>query len=197
MTPPLNLDDDEAREDWQAGYEDWLTERDAFLHDEPAGEEALPPLADTTSNCERLRDMGACIEALEWLANCDSWATAWNTCQRGDWMLWLAARKNIDRRRPVLAACECARIALPYAKDPSALVAIETTERWARGEATVDEVRAAANAANAAANAADLIDWLDELLLAARKILADEGQTDPTFEAELVEWVEEWIGESA
>ncbi|MCV5968765.1 putative immunity protein, partial [Lactococcus petauri] len=47
----------------------------------------------------------------------------------------------MKRETLVLAACECARTALPFTKDPRVLVCIETTERWCRGEATLAEVR--------------------------------------------------------
>ena len=55
-------------------------------------------------------------------------------------------RKLKERRDLVLIACECARLSLKYVeygrKQP--LKAIETAEAWVRGEATVEEVRAAA-----------------------------------------------------
>jgi hypothetical protein len=50
-----------------------------------------------------------------------------------------------------MAACACARLALPHAKDGAARAAIEMAEAWCRGEATVEQVRAAYAAADAAA----------------------------------------------
>jgi hypothetical protein len=71
------------------------------------------------------------------------------------------------RKKLVIACCECARLALPiYEKkhpgDNRVLVCIETTEKWARGEATIEQVKQArmvcygiyAHAAAAAAGAA-------------------------------------------
>jgi hypothetical protein len=71
-------------------------------------------------------------------------------------LLWLAARVHLDRKRLVQAACACARQALQYipAGEERPRLAIETAEAWARGEATIEELRKAAGAANAAANAA-------------------------------------------
>jgi hypothetical protein len=69
-------------------------------------------------------------------------------------MLWLAARTGVRRQDLVLAACACARLALPYVAvgEPRPLRAIETAERWARGEgASLVDVRTAAYAARAAA----------------------------------------------
>ncbi len=87
-------------------------------------------------------------------------AEAWAQCERADWMLWLAARAEVDRKLVVLVACDCARTALPiwtkrYPDDGRALAAIETAERWTRGEATIEDVRAARRDAAAADAAAD------------------------------------------
>ncbi len=113
-----------------------------------------------------------CDEALNWLKTQPDAQTAWDKSERGDWMLFhagkLAGKPGGDERRPlVLAACACAHLALPYIKkgELRPLKAIETAERWARGEAdapSLEEVRQAAAAAyanaahdaNAAANAA-------------------------------------------
>ena len=107
----------------------------------------------------KLYVLQACEDARKWVANQATYEQAWATCSRGDWMLWLvgkfAGEPWSDGRKPlVLAACECARLALPYTKDPRVLKCIETTEAWTRGEATEKQVRAAAAAADAAADAA-------------------------------------------
>ncbi len=95
----------------------------------------------------------ACSGALEWLGT-RGLATAWGECDRGDWLLWLAGMAGVDRRRLVLAACACARGALPYIPEGEnrPRVAIETAEKWARGEegVTLGDVRRAACAAYAA-----------------------------------------------
>jgi len=59
----------------------------------------------------------------------------------------------ISRQRLVLASCACARTVLHLVPEGEhrPRIAIETAERWTRGEATLEEVQlAAANAANAA-----------------------------------------------
>ncbi len=99
-----------------------------------------------------------CADAQEWILSVSGGtpSQAWARCPRGDWMLWLAARAEVDRRLVVLAACECARLALPYVPsgEDRPRAAIETAERWTRGEATMAEVRGAAAYAYAAAYAA-------------------------------------------
>ena len=110
----------------------------------------------------------ACGPALEWLRSLDhdDPQRAWEECERGDWMLWLAGwyagEPGSDARRPiVLAATDCAALALPawdaYAPDDDRpRVAIETARRWARGEegVTLADVRGAVRAAYAAYPAA-------------------------------------------
>lgn len=100
---------------------------------------------------------GACREAAEWAEPYATLAEAWAACERGDWMLWLAAKADLcTRQELILAACECARLALPYvqAGEVRPLIAIETAEAWARGEATIEQVAAATTAAAAASYAA-------------------------------------------
>ena len=95
---------------------------------------------------------GACDEAIEWLRTQTDPEQAWQTCERPDWMIWYAGRCGIDRKVLVRIACDCARTALrfvPEGEDRPRL-AIETTERWLSGEATIEEVRSARQAAYAA-----------------------------------------------
>ncbi len=103
-----------------------------------------------------LDDLGACNEAIEWAEGQDDPRAAWESCERGDWLLWICGKLDVDRRLLVTAACRCARLALRYV--PSGeyrpLIAIEMAEAWIRGEATIDQVRNAADAAYAYASAA-------------------------------------------
>ena len=121
--------------------------------------------------------LGACRDALAWLRaerHLDLDA-AWAACPRGDWMLWLAGRcvgpQGHPSRTPlVLAACECAEAALNLAPEGEDRPrhALETARAWARGEATVWEVRSAAEAAHAAyAHAAYAVNLQDDALARA------------------------------
>ena len=93
---------------------------------------------------QHLRELDACSSAIEWVGDRDP-ATAWAECPRGDWLLWVAGRLGADRRTIVLAACACARDALRFVPsgETRPLAAIETAERWVRGEASIRDVRAA------------------------------------------------------
>ena len=112
---------------------------------------------------QRLSRLHACAEAREWAKGYPDLASAWAACPRADWMLWLAAKAigkpgSDAHRRLVLAACACARYALPHVRpgEDRPLAAIEIAERWARREkgVTIEQVHTAAYAAYAA-DAAD------------------------------------------
>lgn len=106
---------------------------------------------------EYLRSMNACSESVRWAEGYGTdWPSAWTQCPRGDWMLWIAGMVAVDRKLLVLAACACARRALVHvpAGEDRPRLAIETAERWARGEAGFEEVRKAATAAWEAATEA-------------------------------------------
>lgn len=117
---------------------------------------------DTDAMQEILRRTGARDDVCQWSRNMGL-RQAWTDCERGDWLLWLAARLGVDRRQVVLAACQCARLALPHVTpiEERPRQAIEEAEAWCRGEANLKQLRAAAVAAfdaayDAAADAAAL-----------------------------------------
>jgi hypothetical protein len=107
---------------------------------------------------DRIAHLHPCSDAAKWLAEQKTPAPAWKDCQRGDWMMWILGKLSGEpgsdaRKKLVLCACECARLALPHVKagELRPLKAIETAEAWARGEASLDDVREARKAAYAAA----------------------------------------------
>jgi hypothetical protein len=83
------------------------------------------------------------------------WVTFWEG-KKADATSLFRRCSAVDRRRIVLAACAVAESSLKYlpAGEDRPRVAIETARRWARGEATLKEVRDASDAAYAARAAA-------------------------------------------
>ena len=98
----------------------------------------------------------ACDEAQAWASLQPSYAEAWASCERGDWLLWLAGRSgDVTPQQLVLAAAAVARTVLdlvPEGEDRPRL-AVEAAEAWARGPSEENR-RAAGAAATAAAWAA-------------------------------------------
>ena len=109
---------------------------------------------------DELKKINACEDAVKWVDG-RSMRRAYRECKRADWLLWYFAKQIGQpgwpaRQEIVLAACDCAELTLPrlektYPKDKRPRVAIETARKWAAGKATLEEVRAAADAAHAAA----------------------------------------------
>ena len=101
---------------------------------------------------DKLVSMNACQEAIDWVGRRDI-KSAWRDCPRGDWMLWLAGRLDIDRKLLVLAACDCAETALQYVPkgEDRPVKCIQVSRNWCNGTASMDDVRAARRDADAAA----------------------------------------------
>ena len=110
---------------------------------------------------EKLESIHACGDAVKWVKSCPAKTDqeVWSTCERGDWMLWLigavARNDTVKRKRLVLTACKCARLALTHVPEGEKrpLIAIETAEKWANDDdsITIADVKAAAAAAHTAA----------------------------------------------
>jgi hypothetical protein len=64
---------------------------------------------------DRILALDPCADAREWLESLPDEITpeqAWCECERGDWMLWLAGRLNVERVAIVRTACAVARSVL-------------------------------------------------------------------------------------
>ena len=93
--------------------------------------------------------MSPCVDASDWLKTQSDAQTAWNTCVRGDWMMWVLAKTAMNHRTSVTLACRFARMALTHVTsgDNRPLAAIEAAESWLANPC--EETRDAAHAAYA------------------------------------------------
>jgi hypothetical protein len=137
---------------------------------------------------DKLQQLNACDNAIDWVAlmNGDNPEQLWLQCERGDWMLWLVGKLDIDRKRLVLAACQCARLSLHLAKGNEARIAIEVAEAWVQGRVTLEQVsiaRAAAWAAEATETA--------EATEATETAEATEAARAAAWAAEAAAWATE------
>ena len=101
-------------------------------------------------NIEKLKSLSPCSEAIDWFSEQQTPEQAWRDCQRGDWMLWLVGKVSGNpgsdtRRKMIFCCCECARLSAKVKH--GILRAIETVERWAKGDTTIELQDAAASAA--------------------------------------------------
>ena len=110
---------------------------------------------------EKLLSLNACSEAVEWAGD-KTIKEIWDTCHRGDWMLWLFVRTNKtedDFRLLTLTKGHCANTVRRLMKDPRSTNAVDVAIKFGEGTATREELNAAyaaaaAYAAYAAAGAA-------------------------------------------
>ena len=96
----------------------------------------------------RLALLDPCNPAFAWVGF-KSLATAWATCDRADWMLWLATKLGIARTIMTLAACECAELARCRHGQTEVLrnSLLLATVQWTQSEAPDYVVRTGARSA--------------------------------------------------
>lgn len=98
----------------------------------------------------KLEKIDACSNAIEWVATQKNYKEAWQNCERGEWMLWLAKMLKVDDRKLTLAKFKCANQVRHLMKDPRILAALDAAEKYGNGEISRDELDMAAAAAYAA-----------------------------------------------
>ena len=118
---------------------------------------------------ELLIKLDACEGAREWAKDMPIEEIV-STCRRGDWLLWLAQKVDVDLRLRTLAKGHCAKTVRQLMTDERSINAVDVAIAFGEGKATREELNAAAyaaayaaaaaagaaaNAANAAADAAD------------------------------------------
>lgn len=88
-----------------------------------------------------LESIGACSDAIEWV-NERPFPELWETCHRGDWMLWFAARVGVAAHFILPAAIDCVmpRLILPVKFAPRVLPAIITPMEWLLGNANASDL---------------------------------------------------------
>jgi hypothetical protein len=107
---------------------------------------------------ELLIELNACEDARVWAAD-KSIEQVITECHRGDWLLWLASKVEMDFQTITLAKGLCANTVRHLMKDDCSIKAVDVAIAFGRGEATRKELNAAyvyayAAAAYAAAAAA-------------------------------------------
>jgi len=110
-----------------------------------------------------LKNIGACREGAEWATEQPDPSTAWATCERADWMLWLLGRlagppDSYSRMRLVCCMVECAETALKFIRDKvtrdQVRYGLALLRRYLTGQGDLREARKVLNYAAAATYAA-------------------------------------------
>lgn len=104
-----------------------------------------------------------CNDGKEYYESQPDFETAWNNCERGDWMLWMAKKLNVDDRTLTLAKAYCANTVRHLMKDKRSLDAVDAAIKYGNGQISREELDKAAAAAAAAyfdaSYAADAADY--------------------------------------
>lgn len=141
---------------------------------------------------EILKEMQACAPALVWLAEQETYEQAWRDCPRGDWMLWLVYKEfdgsDLAHRKFTLAKARCAKTVFHLMQDERSQNGVLVAEKYGLGEATIEELKAAAAEAAAAAdeaayNAYEAYNAADEAAAAAAAADEAAAAADEAYEA--------------
>ena len=107
------------------------------------------------NNMSLLTEKNACEEGANWADSQPDYKTAWDTCERADWLLWAAQKFSVDLKKLTLAKVACARTVQHLMKDQRSIDALDIAEKFGRGEASRKKLNTAdAYAATATAAAA-------------------------------------------
>jgi hypothetical protein len=106
---------------------------------------------------EYLKTLHACEESVIWAGD-KTIEEAVHECHRGDWLLWLAQRCDVELKPLTLAKAHCANTVRHLMKDERSIKAVDVAIAFGQGRATLDELNevysSAADAYDAAADAA-------------------------------------------
>ena len=124
----------------------------------------------------RLYELPSCPGAWEWAQDRQADEAAYLACERGDYLLWIAARLGVTPAPLVLAACDCAERVLRFARpeDMSTLrEALQVTRAYMHNEATLVQVlNAEWHVVDATAGVVGVAEWAVESVDAAAKTAA-------------------------
>lgn len=98
-------------------------------------------------NLTKVLSLNPCQEAVTFIKQCDSFKQAWETCPRGDWMLWLASMLNVNIRTLTLAKGLCAQTVIHLMADQRSVYAVEAAILFGKGQLSLARLNSAARAA--------------------------------------------------
>lgn len=111
--------------------------------------QALKKLKDNKVEYE-ISKFNPCDAAIEFRSQYKTFEDAWMNCPRGDWMLWIAGKLEVDLRVLTKAKALCALTVKHLMKDERSIRACEVALRFADGQASREELDDAVDDARAA-----------------------------------------------
>jgi len=90
-----------------------------------------------------LIDLGACRDAQIW-AKGKTWKEIYNTCHRGDWLLWLFKKTNPnDLQKLTLTKGHCANTVRHLIKDEKGIKSIDAAIKFGEGVISIEQLNIA------------------------------------------------------
>lgn len=121
----------------------------------------------------KLIELKACEEAIEWAADMN-WETAYNTCHRGDWMLWMFHKTNPDDiQRLTLAKGHCANTVRHLMIDTRSIAAVDAAIAFGQGKISKKDLAMVAAWAEGAAEAEEAAEAAEAAKIKNQKLTAD------------------------
>ena len=108
----------------------------------------------------------ACEAARVWAAD-KTIEEVVSTCERGEWLLWLAQKVGVPLQELTLAKARCAKTVIHLMRDKRSINAVNVAEKFGLGECTLEELKEAAAGAYAAYAAGAYATYADAATAAA------------------------------
>ena len=89
----------------------------------------------------------ACADGADYVDSCPDYRTAWDGCDRGDWMIWVADYADVDRRKLASAVHECVNTVSHLMLCQSSIDALQGLRRYADGEIGEEQLEVLGEAA--------------------------------------------------
>lgn len=129
---------------------------------------------------EIIAKLRPCAQGAAYLRKHKNLKTAWKHCQRGDWMLWLAAKVKVPIKTLTLAKGLCANTVRHLMKDERSIAAVDAAIAFGRGKLSEEKLKLAASAAYATAYASAAFATAYAASAAAYASAAFAADTDAT-----------------
>src|SRR5690606_23365876 len=95
-----------------------------------------------------IEKLQACKQAVKFRKQFNTFEDAWEVCDRGDWMLWVAYRIGVDGRKLFLAKGKCAELVIHLMNDERSVAGVKAAIAYGNGEIGEPELQDAADAAD-------------------------------------------------
>jgi hypothetical protein len=83
-----------------------------------------------------IEEFSPCNKGLDYYKSQPDFKAAWENCPRGDWMLWIAQRLQVDTKVLILAKGKCAETIIHLMKDEKSVNAVKAAIAYGMSEIT-------------------------------------------------------------